>query len=80
MFPEKRYSTISFNKGDNYYSNHEVYHRIMKEVKDFIICNEVVRLEPFSCISVMYILPVVNHKKQNYNRYPSNRFRSRYFR
>lgn len=51
MFPEKRYSTVSFNKTDGDYTTHEVFDRIMEENKEFRICGEIVRLEPFSCRS-----------------------------
>ena len=51
MFPEKRYSTVSFNKTDGDYTTHEVFDRIMEENKEFRICGEIVRLEPFSCSS-----------------------------
>ena len=51
MFPEKWYSTVSFNKTDGDYTTHEVFDRIMEENKEFRICGEIVRLEPFSCMS-----------------------------
>lgn len=47
MFPEKKYSTVSFKKNDTNYTVHEVYDRICAECPQFTINGEVVRLEPF---------------------------------
>lgn len=47
MFPEKKYSTVSFKKNDTNYSVHEVFDRIIEECPQFMINGEVVRLEPF---------------------------------
>ena len=47
MFPEKKYSTVSFKKNDTNYTVHEVYDRICAECPQFTINGEVVRPEPF---------------------------------
>ena len=54
MFPEKKYSTVSFKKNDTNYNVHEVYDRITTECPEF-------KIKDRSCVSSpLYVRPALS--------------------
>lgn len=75
IFEGKKYATVSFNKQNRDFNSHEVYDRIEASKKEILVCGRSVRIEPFICTCRAGALHVVNHKKQNYDRYHGNNSR-----
>lgn len=69
IFDGKKYATVSFNKQNHDFNSHEVYDKIEASKKEIQVCGKSVRIEPFMCMWRLGALSVVNHRKQNYDRY-----------